>query len=35
MENPLSRNEKSAGYKWKIRTVEMKNPYSKNLKSAH
>jgi hypothetical protein len=32
MENPLSINEKSARYKWKILRVEMENRLSKNEK---
>jgi hypothetical protein len=29
LKNPLSRNEKSARLKWKIRSVKMENPLTK------
>jgi hypothetical protein len=35
MEIPLYKYGKSAWEKWKIGSVEMKNPLNKNEKSAH
>jgi hypothetical protein len=35
MENPVSRNGKSAQKEWKIRSVKMENALSKNETSAH
>jgi hypothetical protein len=35
MEYPLCKNGKSAWSKWKIGPEVMKNPFSKNEKSAH